>query len=365
MSKKILIYGAGAIGRGYIPWVFSPYEYEYYYVENNDSIHNLLNSKKEFTTYKTKGDQYENMKVPVKHCFKNGEEKDFLKEVDVIVTSVGPRNLLSLAENLHNISTPILCCENDSFLPKVLSTLTNNPNVVFAIPDVITSNVATDEFKKNDPLSIITEDGVCYIDKKVSHVGGDCIYVDEEELKKQWQAKLYLHNTPHCIAAYLGSLLGVQYVHEVMNNKNAQEIVANAMKEMQEVLLKTFNLDEKFVNWYAEKELKRFSNMLLYDPVTRVAREPFRKLALGERLIGAAELALGSGIIPENIIKGIMAAFYYNNPRDPDANISYLINALEPTDFLRIAMKLDDKSALHKLILDRWSDNIRILKNLK
>ena len=174
-----------------------------------------------------------------------------------------------------------------------------------------------------------------------------------------------MHNTPHCIAAYLTSILSAKYVHEGMRHKKIKTIVAGVMKEMQNYLLLKRKLNKPFVNWYAKKELRRFSNVLLYDPVIRVAREPFRKLAANERLLGAAQLCLSAGIIPKNILIGIMAAFYYDNSDDPDRNIRYLIKSLEPKDFLKIVMHLDKGSALYMILLERWDDNLKFLKNLK
>ena len=42
-----------------------------------------------------------------------------------------------------------------------------------------------------------------------------------ELLRIQWTPKLYLHNTPHCITAYLGALMGATYVHEAMAHPKA------------------------------------------------------------------------------------------------------------------------------------------------
>ena len=47
----------------------------------------------------------------------------------------------------------------------------------------------------------------------------------QDEIKKQWAAKLYIHNTPHCIAAYLGSLCGKKYLHEGMSVTSVNSIV--------------------------------------------------------------------------------------------------------------------------------------------
>ena len=33
---------------------------------------------------------------------------------------------------------------------------------------------------------------------------------------KEWDAKLYIHNTPHCIAAFYGYLNNCEYVHDAL-----------------------------------------------------------------------------------------------------------------------------------------------------
>ena len=142
MNKSILIYGGGAIGRGYIPWVFLPEEFDYYFTETNDKLRKKLNQNKRYTTYKIVNGQYKSKTVPVRYCYSPNEEKQKLNEVDAIITAVGPRNILSLYENLKCTSKPIVCFENDAKLPEILASITNNPNTVFGIPDVITSTTA-------------------------------------------------------------------------------------------------------------------------------------------------------------------------------------------------------------------------------
>ena len=138
--------------------------------------------------------------------------------------------------------------------------------------------------------------------------------------------KLYLHNTPHCIAAYLAAVKKHTYLHEGMKEENIFSIVKGAMEEMGETIKVLFDLDKEFIDWYSEKELQRFSNELLFDPISRVAREPFRKLGLNDRLIGAAQLSLSTGKVPKYIMLGIMAAFLYDQENDDDFHIKILIN---------------------------------------
>ncbi len=364
-SKKILlVYGAGAIGRGFIPWVFPPKDFEYYYVETNSQLRNQLNLRKSFTAYKTTASGYVSLEVPILKCYNLSEEKEVINQVHAVLTAVGPRNIIRISESLTKTQFPVLCLENDFSVPQTLKNATQNPNIVFGIPDVITSNTAPPQLLEKDPLAIITEDGVCFIDEQVSILGGNAKYISKKEIVNQWLAKLYLHNTPHCIAAYLGSFTHKTYIHEAMQNSLVVTTVSGAMEEMKSMLLKKYDLSQDFLNWYCEKELQRFQNQLLFDPISRVAREPFRKLAPNDRLIGAAELCLSCGILPSNIFIGIMAAFCYENPQDPDFAIAHLMRALNPQDFLKIIIRLRPAEALYEALLKGWDVSISFLRSL-
>ena len=118
-------------------------------------------------------------------------------------------------------------------------------------------------------------------------------------------------------------------------------IVEGSMNELKDMLIKKYSIDKSFLDFYKNKKFKRFKNKLLFDPISRVAREPFRKLSTNERLIGAANLCLSKGVLPINIIKGIMAAFCFDRDSDNDFYIKYLINSLSREDFLRIIILRD------------------------
>jgi mannitol-1-phosphate 5-dehydrogenase len=366
--KKILIYGAGAIGRGYLPWVFQPDLFKYYFVESNENIRNLLNKNKKYDSYMTLENEYIHREINIEFCYKPGDEINFINDFDAILIAVGPRNFSGLIDNFIGSTMPIICFENDSSLSEIMRKRTGNSNVVFGIPDVITSNTASKKFLIKDELSIITENGECFVNQKVKQLGGDCKYISSVEMDKQWKAKLYIHNSTHCIAAYFGNLIGAKYLHNSMESKEIYKIVEDAMSEIKKMLKIKYKIEDEFLNFYANKELKRFSNTLLCDPISRVAREPFRKLAKNERLIGAATLCLSVGIVPLNIIKGIMAAFCFENEEDNDFYIKHLIRSLEKEDFLKIIIGLREDEALFQIITENWTTNINkinILKNEK
>jgi mannitol-1-phosphate/altronate dehydrogenase len=150
-----------------------------------------------------------------------------------------------------------------------------------------------------------------------------------------------------------------------MTDPQIRQIVSGAMDEMTRTVVARFGLSESFSHWYRDKEIARFSNPLLFDPIARVAREPFRKLGLRNRLIGAAQLALSRGIVPENLLVGIMAAFCYENSEDDDRHISCLREALTPEDFLEIIIGLRPSEALYDLLVERWESNLFCLNEIR
>lgn len=70
---------------------------------------------------------------------------------------------------------------------------------------------------------------------------------------------------------------------------------------------------------YIQKILKRFSNPHIVDDVTRVGREPLRKLAPEDRLIKPLRGCIEYGLPYNNLIKGVAAALLYNDLEDPQA----------------------------------------------
>ena len=63
-----------------------------------------------------------------------------------------------------------------------------------------------------------------------------------------------------------------------------------------EALIDQKMVDKNDAKNYMERELRRFRNDLLHDPISRVARDPLRKLAPEDRLIQALNLVNKSNL---------------------------------------------------------------------
>lgn len=369
MKTKIILMGAGAIGRGYLPWTLDCTQHDLVFVDSNPSIVERMNASRAYTTYRVHADVYQQMQVPVLAAY-TPENFRITDHADAVACffSVGPRNVAKAAQLMVGSRLPLILCENDPETVTVARRVVGHAAVYFAVPDVITSNTAPQHLLAQDPLSITTENGVLYIEAGAQGLHGDLHFISREELLRiQWTPKLFLHNTPHCIAAYLGSLIVATYVHEAMQHEQVARIVEGAMAEMLQALKLQWDIPHDFLDWYADKELARFRCKLLFDPVARVAREPLRKLELHGRLIGAAQMCLTLGVLPQNLLKGIVGAILFEDVNDPDHHIALMREAMSPPDFNRYVLGLRPGEPLDLMLRDhfeRLSDELSELNEL-
>lgn len=369
MKKNVVIIGAGAIGRGYLPLVLNNNKYNFVFIDRNLKILNLLKKKKYYFSYKIKNHLYLKKKIIIKSAFHiNQLTRLKLKNLSLCFVCIGPRNIKDIIFFLKKINAPIIVCENDPETVNEIKKKIKNKKVFFAVPDVITSNTSPRKLLKKNKLSIVSEDGELYVEKGPKIYGEIKFLSKKDLLKIQWTAKLYLHNTPHCIAAYLGSIINVKYIHNAMKNQFVRKIVEGSMNEMLKTLKLNWDISHNFLEWYAQKEINRFKNKLLFDPISRVAREPLRKLEINGRLIGAAQLCLYNGVFPNNILKGIVSAFMFENQHDADNHIELLQNSMTPEHFNQYILGLRSGEPLDLLLKDKLNqirNEIILLRKFK
>ena len=92
MTQTLLVIGAGAIGRGYLPWVFQDSGYEFVFVDNNPHLVSRMRETKCFTTYRVRSDVLESCTVRVAGAYSSAEF-DLAAHPGIVAGffSVGPR----------------------------------------------------------------------------------------------------------------------------------------------------------------------------------------------------------------------------------------------------------------------------------
>ena len=314
MKKKIAIFGAGAIGRGFIAPLFSDEDYEIDFIDSNEELVRELNLKKKYILGVTAKKKYIFKTITFNKAYGN-REKINIGKYDIVFSCVGPTQCFENVE-YYKKAKILISCENDKESVPKLKKLTSNKNIFFSIPDVITSNTAPKKLLDKDRLSIISEQGILVVEKNKFKFPKDIQVVNKEKLDSHWICKMNIHNAPHAIVAYLGFLKKYKFIHEAMKNKKINKIVVGAIKEITKGIISCKLVEKKFANFYMKKEIRRFSNELLYDPISRVARDPLRKLAHDDRLIKSIHIALFNKTLPKNCAIGIKAALQYFDKND-------------------------------------------------
>ena len=119
--------------------------------------------------------------------------------------------------------------------------------------------------------------------------------------------KLYVHNMGHATCAYLGDLLGLEYIYESIDHDDIFAVVKMAMEESALALSKHYGVPFETITLHIDDLLYRFTNVALKDTCKRVGGDPARKLSPHDRLIGSSSLVIDNGDTPAYIAIGAAA----------------------------------------------------------
>ena len=104
-----------------------------------------------------------------------------------------------------------------------------------------------------------------------------------------------------------------------MSERSVRRVVEGVLDETATALARKYGHDTAKLHAHAEDLLRRFANPALLDTVERVARDPLRKLAPGERIVSAARCCQAQGVEPRYLAFAAAAAIRYDHPSDPSA----------------------------------------------
>jgi mannitol-1-phosphate 5-dehydrogenase len=213
--------------------------------------------------------------------------------------------------------------------------------------------VQTEEMKDGEPLRVCVEQyGFLPVDKDAfkGEIPVITNMVPFAPFDFYIKRKLYVHNMGHAICAYLGDLLGLQYIYQSIDAANVRILVQNAMLESAMALCRKYGASLEDLQLHITDLLGRFTNAALQDTCQRVGGDPARKLSPEDRLIGSAKLALQQGITPAYIAVGA-AAGVYRFIKESEA----LSQGMESAEkVLTEVSKLDKDEPLCRMILDAY-----------
>jgi mannitol-1-phosphate 5-dehydrogenase len=337
-DDKIIIFGAGKIGRSFIGQLFSCGGFEVVFVDIDEFLVQELNRRREYEVV-VKSNQEKVIKVSNVRGISMKDSEDVILETataTIAAVSVGIKGLekflpvfskalkkrwsdedrkpldLIIAENMHNA---------DEYIRDGLKKLLPPDFPLNSMVGLIETSIGKmvpimqKKEKEEDPLRIFAEPYNTLILNKVAFknpipaING----IDPKENIKAWvERKLFIHNLGHATAAYTGYIKNpsIIYLHEALENPVVLKSTRAAMMQAADILLVKHPgvFTKQDLVEHIDDLLGRFSNKYLGDTIYRVGCDLMRKLGPEDRLSGAIKAAIKYNLPYDKILETLVYA---------------------------------------------------------
>ena len=340
--KTAVQFGAGNIGRGFIGTLLHQAGYHVVFADVAAPIIDKINADKTYTVHVM---DVECQDIPITNISGVNSTTpqcvDIIADADLVTTAVGlvilPRIAPTIAAAIEKRAASgkkeymnMIACENairaSSQLKKHVYDRLSDEDKAYAdefvgFPDCVVDRIVP-PFRSENITDVMVERH-CEWDVERVGIKGDFNGLAGMEivskLEPYLERKLYGFNGPHCITACLGCVKGHETIRESICDPEIEKIVTGVMAECSAALCQRHGFAPEAMAAYSATTVNRFRNPYLRDEVKRVAREPMRKLAPDDRLVGPMKLALSYGLPVDNYAVGVAAAMLYDNPEDPQS----------------------------------------------
>ena len=309
--SKIAVIGAGKTGRGFIGRLLQESGKEIFFIDKNEELVRTLNEEKKFEVHFF-GNVRETYTVSgFEAC--TWENAD-LSEIELVLVSVGGQNLTEVGERLSTLLNRerkiyVITAENASQPSKILKQAIGLSNVYVSESTVFCTTI------ENSGLNILSEN-YPYLQYNADLLEG--YLPDTEKLKPIRNfsdfltRKLYTYNAASCVIAYLGWTKGYTNYADAANDPEILELLDKNYEVTNRVLCKEFGYEQKDQREFAALSKAKFCDRTIVDTIARNARDPQRKLADKERIMGPIRLLHQYGEDASVLEKTAAAAILYD-----------------------------------------------------
>ena len=337
-GKKLVLFGAGKIGRSFIGQLFSRSGFEVVFVDISRKLIDELNRQRQYKVV-IKSDAGEEVLLigNVRGiCLSDSDLViNELAGATISALSVGQQGLpdtlpviaralilrqkkygewpldFIIAENMRN-SDQYLSGELERFLPDgyplqklagLVETSIGKMVPIMSLKDI-----------EDDPLQVFAEpyDTLIVAKRGFKNPVPEVINLAPKENIKAWvDRKLFIHNLGHATAAYLGFLKYPQaiYIYQVLSDPEIFETTRQTMLQSAEILMALYPGEFTIVQLteHIDDLLLRFRNRTLGDTIFRVGCDLYRKLSPEDRLAAPIRSAISLNK-PYNLIYNALLA---------------------------------------------------------
>jgi mannitol-1-phosphate 5-dehydrogenase len=368
-EKKLVLFGAGKIGRSFIGQLFSRSGYEVVFIDINKKLIDQLNLKKSYRVI-IKSDapdevlHIENVRGV---CLADsGQVVNELAGASIAALSVGQQGLpdalplialalirrkeifgewpldFIIAENLRN-ADKYLTGELSKYLPAdyPMDNLVGLVETSIGKMVPIMSQKDIDE----DPLRVFAEPYNTLIVAKngfKNPVPGVKNLSPKENIKAWVDRKLFIHNLGHATAAYLGYLKHPEAIslYEVLEDSVIFENTRKTMLQSADILIALYpdEFTPEMLTEHIDDLLIRFRNTALGDTIFRVGCDLYRKLSPEDRLAAPIKAAINLNK-PYDLIYNVLLAAISFRAKDEKgeffpSDVSFFSESLFGLDYI-------------------------------
>jgi len=340
-SRKIVLFGAGKIGRSFIGQLFGCSGYKVVFIDVDQAIVNGLNEKGNYRVV-IKGEPETEIIVPNVQAISALEKQkvaDAVSTAGILAVSVGKNALekvipviadgLKIRYNM-NPDTPldIIIAENMRAAGNFIrANLAGNLPAGYPLEKLVglveTSigkmvPIMSSSDLEKDPLMVFAEPyNTLIVDGKgfkspIPEVNG---LAPKENIKAWVDRKAFIHNLGHATAAYFGLFKHsyATYLYEILEDKEVLRFTRETMQQAAAILQVTYpgEFSPGDLDAHIDDLLFRFRNKALKDTIFRVGHDLARKLGSEDRFMGAIHLAIEAGMPYDKILKACSYGFLF------------------------------------------------------
>ncbi len=352
--KKAVHFGAGKIGRGFIAELLHDSGYEVIFGDVVDELIDLVNKNHKYSLFLIDHD-YEEKIIDNVIAYSNIKDADKLIdemcEAEIITTSVMATNLPKVAPLITmglkkrfeqgKGKVIIMACENAIMGTDILKNAMIETKIltkeqidsVAVFPNTAVDRMVfggvhngTEGIEIGDAFELVIEKGKLENPDSEPIKGAEYV----EDIMMYLQRKIYIINCGHAIAGYFGQALkGYEIVQDSLRDPELLPQIREAMLESASALEKKYGFShDSLVEYMETMMVKRFTTPGVVDPISRVSREPIRKISPNDRIMGPANNCEQYGLENRYLLKGVACALKFKSEGDLQAEElqNYILN---------------------------------------
>ena len=377
--KKAVHFGAGSIGRGFIGDLLHDTGYEIVLVDIDKNIVEQINKTNSYDLYIIEENYKKKTIDNVKAVLLTDTDKiaDEIAGAELVTVSVWVDNLPGVAvplleglkkrykENAGRLN--VLTCENAIHNGSILKNEVLKLDAGFT-EDILDKTAAFPDTAVDRMVLASERNGVRSVDIGREHeliiektkltdpesepVKG-AVYT--ENMDKYIERKLFIINGGHAWAGYMGHVCGYETMQQIFENDSFTAQVKEVMQEIGALIAQKYNFNTKELDDYIDFVINRFKTPGITDYISRVARNPIRKLKAGERLTGPCVQCEERDLKNDRLIEGIAAAFLYDIPEDQQSvELQEHITKHGIEESVSFYTSIPADSKLHKKIVENY-----------